>query len=422
MQRRYRRVLCRVTSILIGIILLALVFFSAHQWLVDQRPGPRAAVLPQVASAADVRSTELGGAHRGAPNTTAKPTRVVKVCDLGIVTVHGDDGEDTNQLIQDYIDNLVEKKETHWIHQLADSGNLRIVAAGLLLEDHTPNSRLVTSANAEARNDLIQLAAGSFDPVLYGAAFNMCVTYGQAPFGADSKAACGRLSARQWAALDPSNGIPWLFVGSAAAIAGDKAGEAEAFARMSHANALQGGTDSLPLALLPLLPTEWSLLERTDVSQDLAIFFDSQWQPPYAALLGYCSQDKTGDDNAANECSAIGEMLAERGRTIMDLSVGLRLGERFGWPAERVAEVRKMRDSLLIDLPSATSDRWSCDHLRVLSTMVAEDAKGGQVAAMRAVVRLSGISAARISEKQVATVEQIIDFMDPGLKNSKATP
>ena len=68
--------------------------------------------------------------------------------------------------------------------------------------------------------------------------------------------------------------------------------------------------------------------------------------------------------NRTEQCSAIAAVLIEHGHSMMDLSVGARLGENAGWPAARVAALREERDAMVgaIGLTAA-------EHDALLSTM-----------------------------------------------------
>jgi hypothetical protein len=79
---------------------------------------------------------------------------------------------------------------------------------------------------AEAREALVQMATTTRDPQVYALAFNLCEA-------TPNDASCQRLSAEQWARLEPSNAAPWLFVLARAGQRRDAAMQNEALHRIA---------------------------------------------------------------------------------------------------------------------------------------------------------------------------------------------
>lgn len=94
----------------------------------------------------------------------------------------------------------------------------------------------------EARDELVQLAAGSADATLYGLAVGQC--RGLFSRGA-SLGACSRISLSRWTQLDPDNATPWLALAQAAHAAGDTQAEAAAMEKAAQGQQMSSPVESL---------------------------------------------------------------------------------------------------------------------------------------------------------------------------------
>ena len=76
-------------------------------------------------------------------------------------------------------------------------------------------------------------------------------------------------------------------------------------------------------------------------------------------------------------------MLVGPGTTLLNVGLGASLGERVGWPAERVRQITAEKDALLQLAISNERNRWSCDTVSRTNAFIAERAQVGEIAALR---------------------------------------
>ena len=93
------------------------------------------------------------------------------------------------------------------------------------------------------------------------------------------------------------------------------------------------------------------------------------------------------------------EVLARRGGTAAEVAVGASIGERAGWPAERVAAVAEERDALAQLNAAAQADAWSCNALALTLGRLHETARLGEMATLRAALKRSPDGAAVLAKR-----------------------
>ena len=115
---------------------------------------------------------------------------------------------------------------------------------------------------------------------------------------------------------------------------------------------------------------------------------------PLNAALKYCSAAELRGGNRRQTCEALADLLVSRGDTLLDLGVGRALGEKLGWPADRVAALRDEGLALMALQTEqlVTRQPYSCASVENLVAHYAEVARLGELATMREVLRRSGQS------------------------------
>ena len=89
------------------------------------------------------------------------------------------------------------------------------------------------------------------------------------------------------------------------------------------------------------------------------------------------------------------QLMVASGRNLLDFSFGLQLGEKLGWPAQRVADLRRERSALMmveLGRPRDLSVPLSChDAIREMERVRRWSATG-ELSALRMELRTSGLS------------------------------
>jgi hypothetical protein len=308
-----------------------------------------------------------------------------------------------------YVDRLTAAAQKRWRKSLLDSDDNHERAAGLMLQssgwDFDPITKMPTRTHdaALARDELVQLAAGLNDVPIYAMAMRAC---DPADDGGERGAACVQISAAKWAAMDPDNAAPWLEMALAAHVRADRAAEIDAVSHAARAHSVNFYNDSLLAYATPGMPPETSTLER-------AAFFDGLignvggdgFSHSYASHT-YCSAAAVQDSAIHQQCEALAEVFADFGRNTSDSDAAARIGERVGWPAERVTALRQ--EMLAIYRVSGHSNKnlWSCDIVRGVNLFADIQAKSGELAAARAAIQASGKSIPELAQEQLDFVRQ----------------
>jgi hypothetical protein len=207
---------------------------------------------------------------------------------------------------------------------------------------------------------------------------------------------CQMVSAEQAARLDADNAVAWINVAAQAAPRREPDAVAAAMHRASVATRIQDRTlDFLPLALAAL-PAQASRTERGWLVVGLVGVQAALPVKYYSLVSQYCNDATMADGNRRQTCAALAERLVANGSTLLDLDVGRRIGERAGWPRERLEGLSARREAyqraMLDDAGGASGDQFSCDALdRLARWWDSAGTKGERAAAEEAIAR-AGLS------------------------------
>ena len=270
--------------------------------------------------------------------------------------------------------------------------NLR--AAGLLmvaLDEGAVADGVLDGGAVRARDELASLAAFKGTPQVYAWAMRACQQQ-------RTEGVCRMLSAEQWARLEPTNAMAWLQVAADASLRRDEPAVAEALYRVSHATRSDARHGALAGTVLAKLPPEADLMSRVSLAAELTKL-EASAELPLVAASQHCGVKDMRDANRQQLCSGVAEVLARRGGTAAEVAVGASIGERAGWPAERVAAVAEERDALAQLNAAAQADAWSCNALALTLGRLHETARLGEMATLRAALKRSPDGAAVLAKR-----------------------
>jgi hypothetical protein len=150
---------------------------------------------------------------------------------------------------------------------------------------------------------LVQQATATRDARVYSLAYRTCLA------GRPTTAACAALSARDWAEVDPGNGVPWLFAFEQARNANDMAAQQEALAKLATASRFDEYLFAQAAAVAAHAPEDdRDLAAVSDLSVE-AIGRTFGVVTPGTSLLGPCRAQAGGDAERARQCQAIGDAM-----------------------------------------------------------------------------------------------------------------
>lgn len=416
-RRRSRRVLGAVVPV-VAVLIIGAWFAGRGNVQV-----PMAAPVPTSASSAqDAAVTPKSEAPPG-PLAIAAAPAAEKPVPPGWMPVCGrppipiDDGR--NQASARLTAEVLLPQQAAWAKRLLDSGEPRKQAAGLLLmrqksiqlahplamaqgakacakeaaclQGVERDARARSMAAQRASLDpLVRLALESGDVAIYGLAAKACDS------DRSIGGACAQVSLAQWARLDPDNMEAWLQGAGRADLDKDEGAALEALHRATAAPRHDSHGGLLMEALLASRPPDLHPATEMQVMMEL---LGGGWNIGNfgAASAGrHCQASQLGDANRRALCDGLARALVDRGTSLMERNSGIRIGERAGWPAERIAALKKDDDTLrtaMADRLPADERIMGCSSRTALRDYAAAWARGGELAAMRAA--LSGGAADR---------------------------
>lgn len=258
------------------------------------------------------------------------------------------------------------------------------------LPANNPGARLRT--DLVARDALASMALTTRSPKVYALAMNACQKHRK-------EGVCLQLSPEQWARLDPDNAVPWLHVAADAGDRREAPTAAEAFFRVSRAARSDAHWGAVTGLVLAKLPTDSPILDKVALADEV-MAVEAAAPMPLVPASQYCGLAEVRDANRQQVCSAMAEVLVYKGSSLMDVALGASIGQRAGWPAERLAAVHDERDALLqVNEQLKPAHPWGCQALvRTLNQLI-EIGQIGELGAVRRSLKLSPEPVAVLARK-----------------------
>lgn len=242
---------------------------------------------------------------------------------------------------------------------------------------------------------LARYAATTSDPAVYSWAWRACGFPNRRDGGP-----CSTLSLEQWAHLDPDNATPWTHVLAAARERGDRTATEEALYRIANAKRDESGQGAMSQVVLAHLGETPADLSANWITMVGMAGIQSSWAfPGYGSVADMCRGDALRDANRRQVCDGVAQTLAERSDSTLPLAIGAAIGDRAGWPNDRVDRLRGERD--LYDRAEAAhvpevdlgASGGSCNDMRRELDWFRRVARRGEAGLIRDWVASSGRSA-----------------------------
>ena len=330
-----------------------------------------------------------------------------EICGIGPLPASVDPAD-----INNYVEAKASAARDRWKTALLNSSDLHARAVGLVLQSGGElASRETAVTAAEARDELVQLAAGGNDPMVYSLALGACrahrstvrtvvaaaadvVTISSAEGDTASSdvaansdittnpGACTRLSLSQWAHLDPDNAAPWLALAQDARDTGDATSEAADMEHAAQARKIENSGQLMFSLARPEMPQDLSPLEKSWMGVEF-IGHEAASVMPFGQLMHYCSASAVQQENVRSQCDALATVLVNRGPTLVEFSIGQRLGARVGWSQERLSELSEERAALTKLVPAEGPNPWSCEAVSRKNAFFEKRMELGEMQALR---------------------------------------
>ncbi|MBI5272132.1 MAG: hypothetical protein HY856_20950 [Burkholderiales bacterium] len=311
-----------------------------HRWDGDH-PASAVLVVALTHSAASAPAVPAGTTPPPAAlasGPTAPPRGATPDATDGCPAAWHQAGASASAAIQRWSDTQTPLAQRRVARLLQASGDRSLALLGQVMD----RPRLAAPPEPELALQLAAEAAMGADPRVAGLAWQLC--HGGEllrPAGAPalSAPACSSVTAARWAELDPLNRQAWLAVAREAHARSDPAALEAALQRAAQApeshlpwthaiGALQAwgrvhlGAEDRVLAFFPLN------LAETDNAMDAMV-----------AVMALCPAEVARQSRGA-VCRRLAEAMVASGPGLSDRNGGTGLGNRMGWPPERVDAVR----------------------------------------------------------------------------------
>ncbi len=170
---------------------------------------------------------------------------------------------------------------------------------------------------------LAQDALAVADPRVYGLAWQACRPWLSSPYAGQpapgSTPACARLSASEWARLDPGNALPWLYALEEANKAGDDAAQREALRRMADSTRVEARSNAGAAAVARLQMARDADLSAQSTAVGKALGASIA---PYGAVATPCRNHAGGDPDRAATCARVAELMFNHSDTFISRNLG----------------------------------------------------------------------------------------------------
>lgn len=246
---------------------------------------------------------------------------------------------------------------------------------------------------------LSRMAMVTADPFVYAAALQAC-TQGNPGDTADH---CGMLNLYRWVQLDSGNAAPWMALGSAAQANGDIGALNDAMYHVATSRRVDSYWGTLPHVLMQALPPGESDLARTLLTVDAWNAQNVLALPVYKVVAQHCDADQLHDANRRQVCDGIAHVLTERGRSTVDLDMGIALAQKVGWPASRTDALQVEREALVSVAPQlADAGGVSCASVQRFRETAELMTQYGELGSYRVLALQSGM-----------TVDELVQVLRP---------
>ncbi len=224
---------------------------------------------------------------------------------------------------------------------------------------------------------LVEQADTANDARVYGLAYGLCHAGSEAP-----AISCARLSARKWAELDPSNGVPWLDVLSDGRTSHDAAVQQEALAHLAAAKRFDIRLHGAAGAVANRLPDDAPELgPGADLVAQAATQSIGQI-PSFSGLTSTCGRKNGGDEALMRQCVAISDVMSEHADSIVARAMGGVVLMRATGDTRRRDAYKAEYAALTQRAPGADA-RSECAILRDETTLLRRSAQIGETEAFR---------------------------------------
>jgi hypothetical protein len=134
---------------------------------------------------------------------------------------------------------------------------------------------------------------------------------------------------------------------------------------------------------------------------------------PTGPAFAYCSKRTIQNKTEAARCGALAELWVAHPGNVINLMLGQALGERVGWPQQRIKDLRERAAAymqLLNDAVPAARDRpWTCEAVAQGNAFVAKRSRLGEIGLAQDLLDHSETTIAELAQKYNDTMKKMLE-------------
>jgi hypothetical protein len=233
-------------------------------------------------------------------------------------------------------------------------------------------------AASKASESLALQAITTRDANLYAVAFYQCQER--------KSPACDAITGERWLTIDAENAVPWLFVAQAAGKRKDEIAAGAALKRASELAKYDKRIPKLDLILQDSAVRSLPLLEQAEIANLLVgSYLSAETALSYGNVFQYCKFAQQGASDRRNVCDKLGNLMVERDSTLLAFAIGTSIGEKAGWPQERLDKLKaeRLAYSQTAQNQFLDTNMVSCDGAIAQREWIANIIEFGELAALR---------------------------------------
>jgi hypothetical protein len=375
---------------------------AAIVWLAvaDERPAEAAAAIDPIAIAMP-GPTSFAEVETAAETEAPAPASTGGDDEIQLCGGHwvraGPDGKPAEDALQAIVARSLDDVSAVALGLMAASPSPRVQAAAHYYRAGRIAIAGLTPADARAegashRDALARLAQTTDDAQVYAWAYRACRAAAEG-----SPGVCMQVGAAQWTRVDPDNAESWLAAAEEARRRHDDAALDDAMFHVAAAERHHPGRAALAAAVAEYTPQDDRSLIGTSMAVGQAIGIEAAAASDWQGVSDYCSVKATTEANRRETCERVATVLADRSSSVAARDLGIAVGRRLGWSAERLETLTQQRDAEAMAARLQGSDPrrvdpLACAAMRSTIERVRAQAEFGEIEALRRELAATGRS------------------------------
>lgn len=256
------------------------------------------------------------------------------------------------------------------------------------------------------RDRLLGMTATSNDPFVVQMGLMTC-----GALRADARAACLRPLIARWIEIEPRNAVPWMHLASMAQEAKDGPMLAQAMRAIAAAEVVDERHGLFTHELTRHIDaTAEPLLALSLLLHGQGVEAARVW--PIQPVNRHCEARALSDGARRSDCERIAMLLTEQSRQLLDYAIGISIGKRLGWSADRVERLEVRKDAVIqasMARAGEGQDFTSCRALATQRALLLDTVELGEMGAELKRMAAAGQSEAEMAARHREAMRRLVE-------------